>query len=209
MQHASIALALANDMIAARFGACHGVRTWAEYQAFALQRSTEHLAEHMAGKIGRTTGSQRRRARITLGDGALIIALPMNDSRTGATVWAVTEFALYLEMTERGADSAWVYVYKDSRRAKGQVRMAVPCMRNKKVSISRLIVAARAGQEGRQRDDNPFNLRQANILLVGNPGTPEGRAGTAKMDAWGLVEAGVAARAELKGRGYGYNIHEE
>lgn len=209
MHHASIALALANEMIAARFGTCHGTRTWAEYQAFALQRATGHLAEHLAGKIGRTTGSQRRRARITLEDGTLIIALPMNDPRTGATLWAETELTSYLDLIEGGADGAWFYNYQGRHRARGQVRTTVPCHKHRKVTVARLIVDAKDGQQARRRDADPLNLRRANRYRIGQPGTTEGRAGNAKRDAQAEMREGAAIREAATGRGYGYNIHEE
>lgn len=204
MLQASISLALADEMISARFGTCYGTRTWTEYQAFALERATRHLAEHLAEKIGRTTGTQRRRARFKMDGEVLIIALPMNDPRTGATVWAETEFGSYLDATEDGADGAWVYAYKARDRVTGQVRTAVPCGAGKKAAIARVLLGAKAGQQVRRHDDNPLNLRRANLYRIGHPGTPEGRAGTAKMDTQAETRGGAATREALKGRGYGY-----
>lgn len=204
MLHASIALALADEMIAARFGTCYGTHTWSEYQAFALERATGHLAGHLAGKIGRTTGTQRRKARLKVEGDTLIITLPMNDPRTGATVWAETEFGSYLDAVEDGADGAWVYVYKGRDRVTGQVRTAVPCGAGKKAAIARVLLGAKAGQQVRRQDDNPLNLRRQNLYRIGNPSTPEGQAGTAKMDTQAETRGGAATREALKGRGYGY-----
>lgn len=207
------AAAMADDMIAARFHVSHGVKTFSAYLDLVDQRATAHLNESMARRVCETAGAQRRRARLQIENAAtLIIAVPMKDPRTGATVWAELEFWAWLNVIEMGADGAWFYTHKSKDQRAGQVRTNVPlksAVKTPHVTVARLLVNAKAKQQARVLDNNPLNLRASNVYLRGNPNTCEGRAGRAKTDSRAQVCEQKALRQALAGAEYGIPAHSE
>lgn len=208
----TFAKAMADDMIAARFGRDYGARTLAAYLDLIDRRSTVHLDDHMARRVRETAGAQRRRARLWIEDTAtVVIALPMHDVHTGATVWAEIDFRSWLNVIEMGADGAWFYAHKGKERRAGQVRTTAPLgsdATNKNVTLARLILIAKPGQQARTLDRDPLNLRVTNLFLLGNLNTCEGRVGRAKTDSVALLLEHKARRQSLAGQGYGMNGDE-
>lgn len=210
MQHisqADFALSLADNMIKARFAREYGVSTFAEYLDFVDRRSTAHLNEHMARKVKLSAGAQRRRTRLSIEDAiTLIIAVPMNNPRTGEMVWAMLEFSRWLDLMEIGLDTAWFFAYKQTNQAAGQVRALAPLSGRTSATnatIARVIANAKTGQQARVQDRNPLNLRQSNIYLLGRPGSVEGAKGRAKTDTLAHVLQQRDVRAALAGRDFG------
>ncbi|NIZ09991.1 hypothetical protein [Pseudooceanicola sp. HF7] len=161
----------ADAIISTRFYSPYGVSTLSEYWDFVLRRATAHLAEHLARRVAGTSGKQRREARLFFDDDdTLCISIQMTDARTGEAVEAVTEFRVFLDILETGADGAWQYGNKEGDRKRGQVRIGVPMSeRSRKVPVGRIIANATKGQQARMEDGNPLNLRRANVYLVGKP----------------------------------------
>lgn len=219
MQHYStsdFARALADKMIRERFGRAYGVDTFDGYLNLIDARQTQHLADALADRVIGTAGKQRRKIELTLEDAtAVIVNIPMNDPRRpGAVIWAQTELGIWLDLIEIGADGAWHFAYKSERRADGQVRTTVPMWRTatataNKVAIARLIANAKPGQQARTRDHNALNLRRANVFIVGNPATCEGRVGTAKNDSAALIREQAALRQSLAGADFDFNGNDE
>jgi hypothetical protein len=210
MQHINtlnFALSIANDMISTRFGQKYGVHTFTAYCNLIDQRSTAHLNAHMAQKVRNSAGLQRLKSRLIIDEAAtLIIAIPMNDLHSDTTVWAELEFAQWLDLMEMGADCAWAYSHKGKDRLAGQVRTHAPIAStasNTPVTIARLIVNAKRGQQARTLDRNPLNLRRANLYLVGNPNTVEGAAGRAKTDTVEHLQKQAERRAANAGKNFG------
>ena len=168
---------LADHIIRDRFARDYSTTSWAEYRARLDRRAVAHLPPQLVGQSERPAASHRRLARFYLENAStLIIVLPLRDNRTGETVWVKTEFASYLDATERGAIGSWNLAYKSPTRPKGQVKTAIPGRGNRPgpshAPVARVIKAAQKGQQVRTIDGN----------LVGNPGTAEGRVGTAKTN---------------------------
>lgn len=197
------AVCLADQMIANRFGKAYGVRTFAEYLDFVDKRATAHLDEYMAQRVQKTAGAQRRKSRLKIENAVtVIIAVPMNDVRKGATIWAEIDLASWLDAIERGADTAWFYAYKGADQRSGQVRCKVPLSgrtSTTNATIVRVLVNAKPGQQARTLDGNPLNLRRENLFLVGNPHGIEGRVGTAKTYTQAQLLELVALRQALSG----------
>jgi hypothetical protein len=120
---------------------------------------------------------------------------------------AEIDFATWLNLIEMGADGAWFYAHKRGDQRAGQVRTNAPVrsdMTNKNVTVARLIVNAKAGQQARMVDRNPLNLRAGNVFLLGKPENSEGRIGRAKTDSAALLREQTALRQSLAGRGFGF-----
>ncbi|RGP37731.1 hypothetical protein [Pseudotabrizicola alkalilacus] len=212
MQHFStsnLALAIADDMVAQRFGHGRSIHTFAAYLDYIDARATAHLNPASARRVIGSAGAQRRKARLTLENGtSVILALPMNDAHTGKTVWAEIELGTWLNLIEMGADGAWFYLHKGKDRRTGQVRTNAPMRStttNKNTTVARLIVNAKAGQQARTLDGNPMNLRSGNVYLNGNTDTCEGRVGRAKTDSAALLKGQLALRQKLAGSGFGFD----
>ncbi len=209
----TFALSIADEMISARFGKTYGIYSFDAYLGFVDRRATAHLDDHMAQRVRETAGLQRRKARLRIENSAtVIIAVPMNDAHTGATVWAEIEFGIWLNLIEMGADGAWFYAHKGKDRRSGQVRTNAPvgsATTNKNVTVARLMVNAKAGQQARTLDRNPLNLRAANLYLIGNLETCEGRVGRAKTDSAALLHEHTTLRQSLAGQSYGFNCGED
>jgi hypothetical protein len=210
MQHtntSSFTLSIANDMISARFGQKYGVHTFAAYCDLIDQRSTAHLNPRLAQRVCNSAGTQRRESRLIIEDAAtLIIAVPMNDARKGEEEWAKLEFGIWIDLIEMGADGAWFYAHKGKEQLAGQVRTHAPissATSNSNVTIARLIVNAKRGQQARTLDRNPLNLRRANLYLVGNPNTVEGPAGRATTDTAAHLQRQAELRNANAGRNFG------
>lgn len=200
----SFALTLANQMIAERFQRDYGITTWAEYLDHLDRRTTAHLPDHMAERVIRTAGQQRRDAKLTIEDGLVIIAVPMNNPRTGETVWAELFLSTWLNVIECGADGSWLYNLKGAAQEKGQVRTHVPMSGGEKMTlttIARVIGNAKKGQQARMVDRNPMNLRSANVAVVGHPKTCDDVATKAKTDTRAKAREKLALRASLAKRG--------
>jgi hypothetical protein len=204
------AVACADEMISARFGRSYGIHTFARYLDEVDRRATAHLDDRLARRIRDTAGAQRRKARLRIENaGTVIVAVPMNDPRTGATIWAEVDLATWLNLIEMGADGAWFFANKGQDRGPGQVRTTAPLasdLSNKNVTVARLIVNAKPGQQARVLDRNPLNLRAGNVFLVGNPATCEGRIGGARTDTRRLLQGQVETRRALAGGGYGIPV---
>ncbi|MGK8235686.1 hypothetical protein ACLGGT_16175 [Roseovarius sp. MS2] len=203
------ARAKADALIAQRFKAPYGVSTLDEYLEYLDRRTTAHLAPHLASRVHRTAGAQRRKASQIIADnGSLLHKIPMNDPRTGQTVYAVTEFHIWLDVLESGADGAWVYNHKSSHHRVGQVCVKVPLGMGRLAAIARIIANAKHGQQARLHDHNPFNLCRENVYLIGNPKGPEGRVGRAKTDTRAEAQKAAELRAKLAGRNYDHGGDE-
>lgn len=216
MQHFSttdLASAIADNMVAQRFGTDRGIYTFADYLDFIDLRATAHLNPASARRVIAAAGAQRRKARLILENGTTaILALPMNDAHTGKMVWAEIDLATWLNLIEMGADGAWFYTHKRPDQRAGQVRTNAPLrtkVTNKNVTVARLIVNAKAGQQARTVDRNPLNLRAGNVFLSGNPETAEGRVGRAKTDSAAFLRGQTALRKTVAGRGLGFADGEE
>lgn len=207
MQHFSthdFARSLADKMIRERFGRAYGVSTFGAYLDLIDARQTQHLAEGLADRVIGTAGQQRRKIELTIEDAATVIVnVPMNDPRRpGAVIWAQTELGIWLDLVEMGADGAWYFTTKGEGRRDGQVVTKLPMWRTAataRAAIARLIANAKPGQQARTRDHNALNLRRANVFLVGNPKTCEGRVGGAKNDSVALIREQAALRQSLAG----------
>ncbi|MCJ7872663.1 hypothetical protein [Phaeobacter sp. J2-8] len=200
----AFARSAADQIIARDFGRVYGVTTLTEYFDLIDRRSTAHLIQCQANRVIRTAGHQRRKARLTIEGGQLLVSIPMNDPRSGRPVWAVTDFGIWIDLLEGGFDAAWVYNHKGENRRFGQVRIAVPVAAGyQKAAVTRIITNAKAGQQARTRDGNPLNLRRSNLYILGQPGTAQGRVGRAKTDTLGNYRASVEVRRALarKSRG--------
>lgn len=211
MQHFStsnLAAVIADDMVAQRFGNGRGIHTFVAYLDYIDARATAHLNLASARRVIASAGAQRRKARLILENGtAVVLALPMNNARTGETVWAEIDFSTWLNLIEMGADGAWFYAHKNHDQRAGQVRTTAPIASttsNQNVTVARLIVNAKAGQQARMVDRNPLNLRAGNVFLLGNPDSSEGRIGRAKTDSAALLREQTALRQSLAGRGFGF-----
>lgn len=206
----SFALALADDMIAKRFAKPYGTTTLSQYLDFVDARSTAHLCAGHSDQVRRSTGVQRRNARLSIGEGGtVIIAIPMNDAGTDKTIWAKMDSGTWLNVIESGADGALFFNRKSAERSDGQVRVAVPMCRTvatKLATVARIIANAKPGQQARMLDRNPLNLCHGNIYPVGNPGGIEGKAGTAKTDTRSQVGAQAELRATLAGKGLDWKV---
>lgn len=194
----SFALTLANQMIAERFQRDYGITTLAEYLDHLDQRTTAHLPEHMAERVIRTAGQQRRNAKLTIEDGVVIIAVPMNNPRTDETVSAELFLSTWLNVIECGADGSWLYNLKGDAQEKGQVRTSVPMSGGEKMTlttIARVIGNAKKGQQARMVDRDPMNLRSGNVSVVRNPKTCDDAADKAKTDTRAKAREKQALRA--------------
>ena len=208
MQHYSthdFARSLADRMIRERFGRVYGIETLDSYFDLIDARQTQHLADGHASRVIGTTGAQRRKVELTLEDAVTVIVnVPMNDPRRpGAVIWAQTELGIWLDLIEMGADGSWFFVYKGKDRSDGQVVTKMPIWRTAataKTPIARLIANAKPGQQARTRDHNGLNLRRANVFLVGNSQTAEGRIGGARNDSRAVIGAQAAIRQSLAGQ---------
>jgi hypothetical protein len=217
MQHYStsdFARALADKMIRERFGRFYGTETFDSYLDLIDTRQTQHLSDGLADRVIGSAGQQRRNIELTLENAGTVIAnIPMNDPRRpGAMIWAQTELGIWLDLMEMGANNAWRFDTKGNGRSDGQVRTNAPvraCLTNKNVPIARLIANAKPGQQARTRDHNALNLRRANVFLVGNPGTCEGRVGTAKTDSVALIRGQAALQQSLAGADYDFPGNDE
>ncbi len=207
MQHFSthdFTRVLADKMIRERFGRVYGVETFDSYLDLIDARQTQHLSAGQAKRVISTAGKQRREIELTLEDaGTVIVSVPMNDPRRpGAVIWAQTELGIWLDLIEMGANNAWRFVTKGNGRRDGQVATNAPirsAVVDKHVTIARLIANAKPGQQARTQDHNALNLRRSNVYLVGDPGTCEGRVGTAKTDSVALIREQDALRRTLAG----------
>lgn len=131
----------------------------------------------------------------------VIIAVPMNNPRTDATIWAELYLSTWLNVIECGADAAWFFAFKTKDRGHGQVRMSVPRSSRDKTTnatIARIIANAKVGQQARILDRNPLNLRSENVYLIGDPRTPDGMASHAKTETRAHVRGKAALRATLR-----------
>lgn len=63
LAYSTLAVALADAMVRARFSLRFGIHSHAEYLEFILRRSTVHLAPGLQAYVTRTAGSQRSMAR--------------------------------------------------------------------------------------------------------------------------------------------------
>lgn len=178
----AFATAMADQIIAQRFAVAYGVRTLPDYLDLVDARSTSHLTPHLADHNIRTAGQQRRKMGLTVQDGKLIAKMAMNNPMANRTVYAEIEFGVLLDLLEMGVTNAWTYNIKGPTRAAGQVITKRPMGQHRHVPVARIIANAKAGQQARTRDKNPLNLRRSNLYILGNPGTAEGRIGTAKVD---------------------------
>lgn len=206
----SLALTRADHMIAARFATVNGTTTLSQYFDLIDARSTAHLCAGHSDQAGRSTGAQRRNARLSIGEGGmLVIAIPMHDARMDKTIWAKVDFQTWINLIEIGADGALIFDRKSVERNDGQVRVHMP-MRSKttgtKATVARIIANAKPGQQARMLDRNPLNLCNDNIYVVGNPGGIEGKAGTAKTDTRSQVGAQAEYRAGLAGKGFDWKV---
>lgn len=196
----AFALAMADQMIADRFARDYHTTTFADYLDHLDRRTKAHLPDHMAERVIRTAGQQRRNARLSIEDGAVLIAIPLHDARINATVWAELYLSTWLNVIECGADQAWFYAHKGEAQAKGQVRTHVPLSHGERVTlttIARVIGNAKPGQQARLLDRNPMNLRSGNVVVIGNPATAEGKAGNAKTPTRAHARDKLALRASL------------
>lgn len=199
----ALAQSAADQIIAERFGKAYGITTHSEYLDHLDRITTAHLEHIAVARVIRTAGGQRRKSRIVIENGQLLIYLPMNDARSDASVWAVLEYSIWLDLMECGANGAWFYAYKGTNRKAGQVRTKVPFSDSKgttNATIARMIVNAKTGQQARTQDGNPLNLRRGNLYIVGNPNVPEGRVGHAKTDTRAQIKAAAEVRAALAGK---------
>lgn len=207
MQNAPVSrftLARVDRMIAERFARDYDITTWVDYLDHLDRRTTAHLPDGMADRIHRTAGEQRRKAKLRAEGDSIIIAIPMNAPRAGKTIWAELFLTTWLNVIECGADGAWFFAYKSKESAHGQVRVNVPLscgVKTTNATIARIIVNAKVGQRARVLDRNPLNLRTGNLYVVGNPATPEGKAGIAKTVTRAHVREQLALRARLARRG--------
>ena len=208
-----LAIAIADDMIARRFGKKRGIHTFAAYLDYIDRRATAHLNEGTARRVIGTAGVQRRKARLNLENGTtVILGVPMNDAHRGSQVWAEIELSTWLNLIEMGADGAWFYAHKGQDRRIGQVRTNAPvgsATSNKNVTVARLIVNSKARQQARMLDRNPLNLRTTNVYLLGNPDNCESRVWWSKTDTAALLREQAALRQGLVGCGFGFNGSEE
>jgi hypothetical protein len=204
----AFARAMADKIIAERFGKDYGTFTLADYLALIDRRTTAHLSNATARRIIGIAGKQRRDAVLRIENtSTLTIAIPMRDGRNGPRIWAVTEFGLWLDVIESGADGVWFFNRKDATRFDGQVCVKLALQKTargpQRTPVARIIVNAKEGQQARRRDNDPLNLRRDNLFLLGNPGTAEGRVGNAKTDPREQARVQADARAALRGRNYG------
>jgi hypothetical protein len=210
MQHSNtsnFALSIANDMISARFGQKYGVHAFDNYCDLIDHRSTAHLNARLAQRVCNSAGTQRRRSRLIIQDTAtLIIAIPAHDTHKGREVWPELEFGVWIDLMEMGADCAWFYTHKGKDQLAGQVRTHAPigsATSNTLVTIARLIVNAKRGQQARTLDRNPLNLRRSNLYLLGNPNTVDGAVGRATTDTVAHLRAQAELRAANAGKNFG------
>lgn len=199
---------LVDEMIADRYGRVYGVSNLSDYWEEVHRRATAHLDSGQADRIRRTAGAQHLDIRFTMEGGRVLALVPLNDVRgndgMGETVhvalWADTLFNLI----ECGADAAWFLAYKGRTRNAAQVRCKVPFggagAGPTNATIARLIAGARKAQQARTLDGNPLNLRTENIVLTGNPGTAEGRMGTAKTNTRDVSRHASYVRASFARR---------
>lgn len=208
----SFALALADDMIAKRFAKIYGTKTLSQYFDLIDARSTAHLCAGHSKQVQRSTGAQRRNARLSIVEGGIVvIAIPMKDAGTDKTIWAKMDLCTWLNVIESDAYGALFFNRKSAERNDGQVRVAVPMCRpveTKLATVARIIANAKPGQQARILDRNPLNLCHGNIYLVGNPGGIEGKAGTAKTDTRSQVGAQAELRATLAGKGFDWKVDQ-
>ncbi|MCF7699832.1 hypothetical protein [Loktanella sp. M215] len=207
----SFAIAAADQMIADRFQCAYGTSTVSEYLDHLDHHSTAHLATHLACRVNRTAGQQRRKSEIRFdGDGRLVIGVPMNDPRTNKTRHATTDFLIWIDLMESGADGAWVYNHKTRDRRAGQVRCSVPLKGNRsgpdRAAVARIIANAKSGQRAQLLDHDPFNLRRANIYLLNQIAGTDGRKGFSKTDTLANMLDAVNARSALVGKNYDYDF---
>ncbi|MEM9735025.1 MAG: hypothetical protein AAF908_00270 [Pseudomonadota bacterium] len=205
MQHTNphdFAALLADDMIAARFGRPYDVTSFTAYLHHLDARVTAHLDPHLADRVIRTAGAQRRGAKLFLGqDGkTVLIALAMRDPRTGGTISARTELGTWCNLVEGGLDGAWFFNVDGKTKRAGQVRGAMPGRDRtgpNLATVARVIANAKAGQQARTHDGDPLNLCRANVYVVGHPDHPETRRRGPKTDTAAQARRAVELRAEL------------
>lgn len=189
-----------NQAIKDRFYRDYGVTTLTEYFDYLDEYTTRHLELWKAKRVLKTTGKQRRNAILKLENEELIIGMPIEDSRTGSTVWAESDLHTFLNVLDSGADGAWSFAYKGKGQKAGQVRITVPLGGRKgptHATVARIIANAGDGQQARVKDRNPLNLRQSNIVLIGNPLSTVGRVGRAKTDTRAQLRLSIKHRASL------------
>lgn len=188
------AAAIADHIIANRFGAAYGVHTLNDYLDLVDAHSTSHLTPHLADRSIRTAGQQRRKMGLTVQDGTLIAKIAMNNPMANKTVYAEIEFGVLLDLLEMGVTNAWTYSIKAPTQVAGQVVTKRPLGQTKHVPIARIIANAKFGQQARTRDRNPLNLRRSNLYILGNPRATEGRVGAAKADTRAQVKEDAQRR---------------
>jgi len=210
--HNTFTQAQVDAIVRGRFQTPYGISTLAQYLDLIDQRTTAHLARQLKERVLRSAGEQRRNAIIRIADDRqLIVEIPMNDPRSGRTLWAITEFPLWLDLLELGANGKWLFNYKSKNGRGGQVRVKTPMRRGAEglATVARVIVNAKAGQQARLHDSNPLNLRRSNLYLLGNPKGPEGKAGNAKKDTRAVLQEVAALRAALAGKNFSFSGDEE
>lgn len=206
----AFAMAAADQMISDGFHHTYGASTFAEYLDHIDSCSTAHLAPHLADGVKGTAGQQRRKSVIRFDhDGSLVIGLPMKDPRTGETRYATTDFLIWIDLMEIGANGAWYYNYKGSNQSAGQVRCSVPLKGGgigpDRAAVVRIIANAKSGQQARLLDHDPFNLRQANINLLNHIESAEGCKCRAKTDTRMAILQVADTRSAMAGMNYDYD----
>ena len=199
----ALAQSAADQIIAERFGKAYGIKTHCAYLDGLDRITTAHLEPVAVARVIRTAGEQRRKSRIVIEAGQLLIKVPLHDPRSHDPLWATLDSPIWCDLMEGGANAAWFYNYKGADRKAGQVRMNVPLAGGKGTSnatIARIIVNAKPGQQARTRDGNPLNLRRSNLYIVGQPNAPESRVGRAKTDTRAQIKAAAEVRAALAGK---------
>lgn len=196
-------ITLADRFIAQRFAQIYGITTHEGYLDHLDKTSTVHLSGKQAKRLHRTSGQQRRNARLRFIEGQLIIIITANNPQTGKPVHIEVEYDQWVGLMKLGATYAWNYNIKGKHRGIGQVVTQVAFQGGRHETVARLIKDARKGQQARMRDGNPFNLRLSNIDVTGDLTTAEGRVGTAKSDARLRMWDGRKARALHAGKRYG------